>query len=96
MVPNREKHHIAHAENVSNTKQIVKQLPIHISNLDANNCDKVIEKTLCILRTKGIINETCKILVVNHTNTLTSEETPVLSSNNNTLSDPNLVLFQES
>ena len=52
------------------------------------------------MRTKGIINENYKILTTNDTNTLPSDdellETPLVSSTDDTLNDPNLLSFQES
>ena len=52
------------------------------------------------MRTKGIINENYKILTTNDTNTLPSDdellETPLVSSIDDTLNDPNLLSFQES
>ena len=44
---------ISHAKNISKKKPTAKQLLAHIDSLEANNCDgSVVEKTLCILRTK--------------------------------------------
>ena len=52
------------------------------------------------MRTKGIIYENYEILATNDTNTLRSEdkllETPLVSSTDDTLPDPSLLLFQES
>ena len=52
------------------------------------------------MRTKEIINENYKILTTNDANALPSDdellETPLVSSTDNTLNDPNLLLFQES
>ena len=69
--------------------------------LGANNWDEsVVEETLCILCTKGIISGNCEILTTNDTNTLPSDdellETPLASSTADTPPDPNLLLFQES
>ena len=91
---------ITHVKNISKKKPTVKRLLVHIYSLGANNWDEsVVEETLCILRTKGIINENYKILTTNDTNTLPSDdellETPLVSSTDNTLNDPNLLLFQE-
>ena len=62
---------ITHVKNISKKKPTVKRLLAHINSLGANSCDKsVVEETLCILRTKGIINENYKILTTNGTNTL--------------------------
>ena len=90
---------ITHVKNISKKKPTVKRLLAHINSLGANNWDEsVVEETLCILRTKGIINENYKILMTNYTNTLTSDdqllETPLVSSTDDTPPDSNLLLFQ--
>ena len=90
---------ITHVKNISKKKPTVKRLLAHINSLGANNWDEsVVEETLCILRTKGIINENYKILTTNYTNTLTSDdqllETPLVSSTDDTPPDSNLLLFQ--
>ena len=90
---------ITHVKNISKKKPTVKRLLAHINSLGANSWDKsVVEETLCILRTKGIINENYKILMTNYTNTLTSDdqllETPLVSSTDDTPPDSNLLLFQ--
>ena len=92
---------ITHVKNISKKKPTVKRLLVHIYSLGANNWDEsVVEETLCILRTKGIINENYKILTTNDTNTLPSDdellETPLVSSTDDTPPDSNLLLFQES
>ena len=62
---------ITHVKNISKKKPTVKRLLAHINSLWANSWDKpVVEETLCILRTKGIIYENYKILTTNGTNTL--------------------------
>ena len=52
------------------------------------------------MRTKGIINENYKIFTTNNANTRPSDdellEISLVSSTDNTLTDPNLLLFQES
>ena len=90
-----------HVKNISKKKPTVKRLLAHINSLGASNWDEsVIEETLCILRTKGIINYNHKILTTNDTNTLPRDyellETPLVSSTDDTPPDPNLLLFQES
>ena len=90
---------ITHVKNISKKKPTVKRLLAHINSLGSNNWDEsVVEETLCILRTKGIINENYKILMTNYTNTLTSDdqllETPLVSSTDDTPPDSNLLLFQ--
>ena len=92
---------ITHAKNISKKKPSVKRLLAHINSLGANNWDEsVVEETLCILRTKGIINENYKILATSDTSALSSDdellETPLVSSTDDTIPDPNLLLFQES
>ena len=93
---------ITHVKNISIKKPTVKGLLLaHINSLGANNWDEsVVEETLCTLRTKGIINENCKILTTNDTNTLPSDdellETHLVSSTDDTPPDSNLLLFQES
>ena len=81
---------ITHVKNISKKKPTVKQLLAHINSLGANNQDEsVVEETLCILCTKGILNENQKILTTNDTNTLPGDdkllETP--SSTEDTPSD---------
>ena len=90
---------ITHVKNISKKKPTVKRLLAHINSLGENNWDEqAVEETLCILRTKGIINENYKILMTNYTNTLTSDdqllETPLVSSTDDTPPDSNLLLFQ--
>ena len=90
---------ITHVKNISKKKPTVKRLLAHINSLGSNNWDEsVVEETLCILRTKGIINENYKILMTNYTNTFTSDdqllETPLVSSTDDTPPDSNLLLFQ--
>ena len=92
---------ITHVKNISKKKPTVKRLLAYINSLKANNWDElVVEETLSILRTKGIINENYKILTTNDTNTLLSDdellETPLVSSTDDTPPDSNLLLFQES
>ena len=54
---------ITHVKNISKKKPTVKRLLAHINSLGANNWDEsVVEETLCILRTKRIIDENYKIL----------------------------------
>ena len=66
---------IAHVKNISKKKPTVKRLLAHINSLGANNWDEsVVEETLCILRTKRIINENYKILTTNDSNTLPSDD----------------------
>ena len=52
------------------------------------------------MRTKGIITENNKIFTTNDTNTFPADdellETPLVSSTDDTLTDPNLLLIQES
>ena len=91
---------LAHAKNISKKKPTVKRLLAHITSLGANNWDEsVVEETLCILRTKRIINENCKILTTNDTNTLPSDyellETSLVSRTDGTPPDSDLLLFQE-
>ena len=83
---------ITHVKNISKKKPTVKRLLAHINSLGSNNWDEsVVEETLCILRTKGIINENYKILTTNDSNTLASDdellETPLVS----TLMTPHLI-----
>ena len=85
-------------ESISKKKPTVKRLLAHIDSLGANNCDEsVVEETLCILRTKGLINENYKILTTNDTNTFPSDdkllETPLFSSTDDTQPDSSLLLF---
>ena len=92
---------ITHVKNISKKKPTVKQLLAHINSLGANNCgESVVQETLCILRRKRIINENYEILTTNDTNILPREnellETPLVSSTDDTLLDPSLLLFQES
>ena len=92
---------ITHIKNISKKKPAVNRLLAHINSLKAKNWDEsVVEETLCILRTKGIINENYKIVTTNDTNTLPSDnellETSLVSSTNDTLPDPSLLLFQKS
>ena len=80
---------ITHVKNISKKKPTVKQLLAPINRERVNNWDKsVVEETLCILRTKGIINENYKILMINDTNTLPSDddllESPLVSSTDDT------------
>ena len=91
---------IAHVKNISKKKPTVKRLLAHINSLGANNWDEsVVEETLCILRTKRIINENYKILTTNDTNTLSSDdellETSLVSRTDDTPPDSNFLLFQE-
>ena len=61
---------ITHVKNIIKKKSTVKRLLARINSLQANNWDEsVVEETLCILCTKGIINENYKILATNDTNT---------------------------
>ena len=92
---------ITHVKNIGKKKPTVKQLLALINSPGANNCEElVVQETLCILRTKGIINENYETLTTNDTNTLPREdellETPLVFSTDDTLLDPGLVLFQES
>ena len=92
---------ITHVKNISKKKPTVKQLLAHINSLGAKNCgESVVQETLCILRRKRIINENYEILTTNDTNILPREnellETPLVSSTDDTLLDPSLLLFQES
>ena len=92
---------ITHVKNISKKKRTVKRLLVHINSLGANNWgESVVEETLCNMCTKRIINENCKILTTNDTNTLQSDdkllETSLVSSTDNTITDPNLLSFQES
>ena len=91
---------ITHVKNISKKSPTVKRLLAYIKGLGVNNSDEsVVGETLCILRTKGIINQNYKILMTNDTNTLPSDdellETPLISSADDTPPDPNLLLFQE-
>ena len=91
---------ITHVKNISKKSPTVKRLLAYINGLGVNNWDEsVVGETLCILRTKGIINQNYKILMTNDTNTLPSDgellETPLVSSADDTPPDPNLLLFQE-
>ena len=91
---------ITHVKNISKKKPTVKRLLAHINSLGENNWDEqAVEETLCILRTKGIINENYKILTTNDTNTLLIDdkllETPLVSSTDDSPPDSNLLLFQE-
>ena len=90
---------ITHVKNISKKKPTVKRLLAHVNSLGENNWDEsAVEETLCILHTKGIINENYKILMTNVTNILTSDdqllETPLVSSTDDTPPDSNLLLFQ--
>ena len=92
---------ITHVKNISKKKPSVKRLLPHINSPGANNWGvSVVEETLCNMRTKGIINENYKIFTTNNANTLPSDdellEISLVSSTDNTLTDPNLLLFQES
>ena len=92
---------ITHVKNISKKKRTVKRLLAHINSLGANNWgESVDEETLCNMCTKGIINENYKILTTNDTNTLQSDdellETSLVSSTDNTITDPNLLSFQQS
>ena len=61
---------ITHVKNIIKKKPTVKRLLARINSLQANNWDEsVVEETVCILCTKGIINENYKILATNDTNT---------------------------
>ena len=61
---------ITHVKNISKKNPTVKQLLVRINSPGANNWDEsIVEEILCILRTKGIINENYKILTTNDTNT---------------------------
>ena len=65
---------ITHVKNISKKSPTVKRLLAYINGLGVNNWDEsVVGETLCILRTKGIINQNYKILMTNDTNTLPSE-----------------------
>ena len=86
---------IAHVKNISKKEPNIKRLLAHINSLGANNWDEsIVKKTLCILRTKKIINENYKILTTNSTNTIASDDELLVSSTDDTLPDPNLLLFQ--
>ena len=86
---------IAHVKNISKKEPTIKRLLAHINGLGDNNWDEsIIEETLCILRTKEIINENYKILTTNSTNTIASDDELLVSSTDDTLPDPNLLLFQ--
>ena len=66
---------ITHVKNISKKKPTVKRLLAHINSLGSNNWDELVaEETLCILRTKRIINENYKILTTNDSNTLPSDD----------------------
>ena len=85
---------ITHVKNISKKKPTVKRLLAHINSLGANNWDEsVVEETLCILRTKGIINENYKILTTNDTSDHELLETLLVSSTDDTPPDSNLLLF---
>ena len=60
-----------------------------LSNYWLNWDETVVEETLCILRTKRIINRNYKILAINDTNNLPREDqlldTPLVSSTDDTL-----------
>ena len=89
------------SKTLSKKKPTVKRLSAYYNSLGANNWDEfVVEETLCILRTKGIINENYKILTTKNTNTLPSDEelleTPLVSGTDDPLPDPSLFLSQES
>ena len=85
---------ITRAKNISKKKPIAKRLLAHISSLGANDWG---ESEGII---KGIINENYKMLTTNDANTLPSDdailETSLVSTTHNTLTDPNLLLLQES
>ena len=92
---------ITHVKNISKKKPTVKRLLAHVNSLRVNNWrESVVEETLCNMRTKGIINEDYKILTTSDTNNPPSDEelleTSLVSSTDDTLPDPNLLLFQES
>ena len=85
---------ITHVKNISKKKPTVKQLLAHINSLGANNWDEsVVEETLCILHTKGIINENYKILTTNDTSDHELLQTPLVSSTDDTPPNSNLLLF---
>ena len=85
---------ITHVKNISKKKPTVKRLLAHINSLGANNWDEsVVEETLCILRTKGIINENYKILTTNDTSDHELLQTPLVSSIDDTPPNSNLLLF---
>ena len=74
-----------YVRNISKKKPTVKRLLAHINSPGANNWDEsVVEESLCILRTKGIINESYKILRTNNTNTLLSYDELFKTTNNTT------------
>ena len=74
-----------YVRNISKNKPTVKRLLAHINSPGANNWDEsVVEENLCILRTKGIINESYKILTTNNTNTLLSYDELFKTTNNTT------------
>ena len=85
---------ITHVKNISKKKPTVKRLLAHINSLGANNWDEsVVEETLCILHTKGIINENYKILTTNDTSDHELLQTPLVSSTDDTPPNSNLLLF---
>ena len=66
---------ITHVKKISKKKPTFKRFLAHINSLGTNNWDEsVVEGTLCNLRTKWIINENCKILITNDTNTLPNDD----------------------
>ena len=86
--------------NLGKKKPTAKRLLAYVKSLGANNSDElVVEETLCILCTKGMINENYKILTTNDTNTLSSDdellEIPLVSSTDHSLPDPSLLLSLE-
>ena len=61
---------ITHVKNISKKNPTVKRLLVRINSPGANNWyESIVEEILCIVRTKGIINENYKILTTNGTNT---------------------------
>ena len=83
---------IAHVKNIGEKKPTVNRLLAHIYNW-ANSWDVlVVEETLCILCTKGIINENYKFFAPNDKNDFPSEDkllqTPLFSSNDDILLIP--------
>ena len=85
-------------KNINKKKPTVKRLLPHFTYPGANNYgESVVEETLFNMRTKRIINENCKTLATNDTNTSLSDdellEAPLVFSTDGTLTDPNLLLF---
>ena len=89
---------ITHVKNISKKNPTVKQLLVRINSPGANNWDEsIVEEILCILRTKGIINENYKILTTNDTNTSPCDDellewwwSALVSSADDTPPGPNL------